>query len=51
MTWYGGGSHVVFHDQNHESAAPERIRDLIKPPTIRQWIHGVSIAQIGSSRC
>ena len=47
---YGGGSHVVFHDQDHESSAPERIRDLIRPPTIRQWIHGVGVIVIALVR-
>ncbi|OXG80481.1 hypothetical protein C345_05169 [Cryptococcus neoformans A2-102-5] len=40
---YGTENHLVFHEDFQEEWKPLRVRELIRPLTVRQWIEGGKI--------
>ncbi|WVO25273.1 uncharacterized protein IAS62_006664 [Cryptococcus decagattii] len=47
---YGTENHLVFHEDFQEEWKPLRIRELIRPLTVRQWIEGGKIHREPVSR-
>lgn len=47
---YGTENHLVFHEDFQEEWKPLRVRELIRPLTVRQWIEGGKIHREPISR-
>ncbi|ORX35876.1 bacterial low temperature requirement A protein-domain-containing protein [Kockovaella imperatae] len=47
---FGGGSHMFYHDKEYEALPATRVRDLVRPPVIRQYVEGGRIYREASPR-